>query len=169
MINIREYELLSLETGAFKDIELEILKETLNAWKERPGNPYNLIELRDGRVLAGFCLYYRSPHTDHTYDLHTFVVGRDYRNGAVGPRLLELLEERIREDGAYAVIRVETSKIKEHTISATFYEDRGFQTIGHIPGFYDDDNDYFIYVKAVQALPAGPEPATEAAAGQAGE
>jgi len=145
MINIREYELLSLETGAYRDIELDILKETLAAWKESPGSPFELIELRDGTVLAGF-------------DVHTIVVGRDYRNKAVGPRLIELLEERLLAARSYAVIRVETSKVKESAIGDSFFQNDGFQTIGHIPSFYDAENDYYIYVKAVSsARPKPPE------------
>lgn len=149
MINIREYELLTLETGAFKDIELDILKEALEAWKLNPGNPYELIELRDGRMLAGYCLYYRSPNTEYTYDVHSFVVGRDYRSSAVGQRLLELLEEAILAKERYAVLRVETSRTKEASLGAEFFNMNGFQTIGHIPGFYELDNDYYIYVRAV--------------------
>jgi len=152
MINIREYELLSLETGAYRDIELDILKETLAAWKESPGKPFELLELRDGIILAGFCLYYRSPNTDYTFDVHTFVVGRDYRNGAVGPRLMAMLEENLLKTNTYAVIRAETSKVKEQAIAEAFYQNAGFQTIGHIPGFYDSDNDYYIYVKAVSTI-----------------
>jgi len=152
MITIREYELLSLETGAYRDIELDILKETLAAWKESPGLPFELIELRDGMVLAGFCLYHKSSNTDCTYDVHTFIVGRDYRNRAVGPRLVELLEERLLETRNYAVIRVETSKVKENAIGDSFFQTSGFQTIGHIPGFYDAENDYYMYVKAVSKI-----------------
>jgi ribosomal protein S18 acetylase RimI-like enzyme len=153
MINIREYELVSLETGAYRDIELDILKETLAAWKESPGAPFELIELRDGVILAGFCLYYKAPNTDYTYDVHTFVVGRDYRNRVVGPRLVELLEERLLESRKYAVVRVETSKVKEEAIGDAFFQANGFQTIGHIPAFYDTENDYYIYVKAVSSIP----------------
>jgi len=165
MITIREYELLSLETGAYRDIELDILKETLAAWKESPGTPFELIELRDGLVLAGFCLYHKSANTEYTYDVHTFIVGRDYRNRAVGPRLVELLEERLLESRTYAVIRVETSKVKETAIGDSFFQTSGFQTIGHIPGFYDSENDYFMYVKAVSKIKpkVNPEPSVQTA------
>ncbi|GAB1456201.1 MAG: GNAT family N-acetyltransferase [Spirochaetia bacterium] len=158
MINIREYELLSLETGAYRDIELDILREALATWKENPGAPFELIELRDGALLAGFCLYYRSPNTDFTYDVRAFVVGRDYRNKAVGPRLIELLEERLLEKGSYSVIRIETSQVKEEAVGDNFFLSTGFQTIGHIPDFYAPENDYYIYVKSVSlAMPKAPE------------
>ena len=152
MINIREYELVSLETGAYRDIEVDILKKTLPTWKENPGKPFELIELRDGSILAGFCLYYHAPNTEYTFDVHTFVVGRDYRNKAVGPRLIELLEERLLETRKYAVIRMETSKVKENAIGDEFFQSIGFQTIGHIPGFYDAENDCSIYVKPVTSI-----------------
>jgi ribosomal protein S18 acetylase RimI-like enzyme len=161
MINIREYELLTMETGSYRDIELDMLRETLTAWKENPGKPYELIELRDGMVLAGFCLYYRSPNTDYTFDIHAFVIGRDYRNKAVGPRIIELLQERIAGQLPYAVMRIETSRVKETAIGDRFFESAGFQTIGHIPGFYAVDNDYYIYVRAVSAVkPEKQEPHT---------
>lgn len=156
MINVREYELLTMETSAYRDIELDILKETLAAWKEKPGDPYELIELRDGLILAGFCLFYHSPNTEYTYDVHTFVVGQDYRNKAVGPRLLELLEEQLLTKRSYAVIRIETSRLKEEAIGDGFYSANGFQIIGHIPGFYEEENDYYIYVKAASSVPKTP-------------
>ena len=56
MIDNREYESLARETGALRDIELEILKETISTWRERPGDPYTLIEVRDGKILAGFAV-----------------------------------------------------------------------------------------------------------------
>ncbi|HOX91904.1 MAG TPA: GNAT family N-acetyltransferase [Spirochaetales bacterium] len=164
MINVREYELLTLETGAYRDIELDILKETLAAWKDRPGQPYELIELRDGMTLAGFCLFYRAPNTEYTYDIHTFVVGQDYRNKAVGPRLVELLEQQLLERGAFTVIRIETSKVKETSIADGFFESCGFQNIGHIPGFYEAENDYYIYVRAVSSRPVAAH--SEAASGE---
>lgn len=148
-MNINEYMQISRETGAYMDIELDILEETLRIWKEKPGVNFELIELRDGSILAGFCLYNKIPHTDFSFDIISFIVGRDYKNKAVGTRLLELLEENLNKNLHYTIIRVETSYIKEHALGDNFFLDSGFQMLGHIPSFYDKDNDYFIYIKAV--------------------
>ncbi|MBN1242138.1 MAG: GNAT family N-acetyltransferase [Spirochaetales bacterium] len=148
MIDVREYEQLVLETGAYRDIELDILGETLEVWKERPGQPYTLVEIRDGKQLAGFCLYHKAQATEYTYDIHTLIVGRDYRGKGVGTRLVELVRDEIVTRERYAIIRSETSKTKEKAIEPGFYEANGFETIGHIPDFYENENDYYIYARA---------------------
>ncbi|MCK7506482.1 MAG: hypothetical protein MZV70_22120 [Desulfobacterales bacterium] len=42
-----------MESGVYKDIELDILIDTLDSWKSRPGSPYSLVEVRDSREPAG--------------------------------------------------------------------------------------------------------------------
>ena len=74
MIDLRECEVLARETGAFKDIELEILKEAISAWQARPGDPYTIMELRDGKVLAGFALACRETRTDYSFNLRAICV-----------------------------------------------------------------------------------------------
>ncbi len=165
-MNINEYMQISRESGAYRDIELDILEETLRIWKENPGVNFEIIELRDGSILAGFCLYNKIPHTDFSFDIISFIVGRDYKNKPVGIRLLELLEENLVQNRHYSIIRVETSCIKEQALGDNFFLDSGFQMLGHIPSFYDRDNDYFIYIKAVfppknEALPDNMEKSSE--------
>ncbi|MBP7096824.1 MAG: GNAT family N-acetyltransferase [Spirochaetia bacterium] len=166
MIDVREYEQLALETGAYRDIELDILGETLEVWKERPGQPYTLVEIRDGKQLAGFCLYHKAQATEYTYDIHTLAVGRDYRGKGVGTRLVELVRDEIVTREPYGIIRSETSKAKERAIEPGFYEANGFETIGHIPDFYENENDYYIYARAATRAeaPLEGEPGAESAA-----
>lgn len=152
MININEYIQLSQETGAFRDIELDILEEALQVWKANPGAQFELIELRDGAVLAGFCLYNKAGHTDFSFDIHNLIVGRDYKNKFVGLKLVELLEENLRKHNNFSIIRIETSCAKESVLGSNFYLDMDFMLLGHIPSFYDKNNDYFIYIKSVSAL-----------------
>lgn len=152
MVNISEIELLSIETNVFEDIELEILKETLKVWKEKPGDPYELVELRDGRTLAGFCLFYKTPDTEYTFDIHSFVLGSAYRNSALGGSLLALVTGKISSMMGYAVLRTETSRKKESSLTEGFYQAHGFQLIGHIPDFYKSDNDYYIYMKQISPV-----------------
>ncbi len=154
MVNISEYELLSIETNAFEDIELDILKESLKVWKENPGNPYELTEMRDGRILAGFCLFYKTMDTEYSFDIHSFVVSSIYRNTALGGSLLSLVLEKISGMVNCGVLRVETSRNKELSVGDGFFQAHGFQLMGHIPDFYKSGNDYYIYVKQIcQAEP----------------
>jgi len=147
--DITEYEYLVLELQILKEIELDILHETLLTWKQNPGDPYMVTEIRDGKQLAGFCIYYQSPNTEYSYDIHTFCVGVNYRHTQVADDLLYQLEQELLKKHTHAVIRVETSQSKEMAIRENFYFNAGFQKIGHIPSYYELGNDYFIYSKSI--------------------
>lgn len=149
MMETRDYEQLALESGVYKDIELDILIDTLDSWKARPGSPYSLVEVRDSREPAGFCLFQRAANTESTFDIHTFLVGRDYRGKGAAEKLLDLLAEEILASVRSAMIRIETSSTKENAVEPRFFTARGFETIGHIPDFYGPGNDYWIYAKQV--------------------
>lgn len=149
MMETRDYEQLALESGVYKDIELDILIDTLESWKARPGSPYSLVEVRDSREPAGFCLFHRASNTESTFDIHTFLVGRDYRGKGASDKLLELLSEEVLSSTRSAMIRIETSSVKEAAVEPRFFSSRGFETIGHIPDFYGPGNDYWIYAKQV--------------------
>ncbi len=149
MMETRDYEQLALESGVYKDIELDILIDTLDSWKARPGSPYSLVEVRDSREPAGFCLFQRAANTESTFDVHTFLVGRDYRGKGAAEKLLDLLTEEILASVRSAMVRIETSSLKENAVEPRFFSAHGFETIGHIPDFYGPGNDYWIYAKQV--------------------
>lgn len=147
--DIKDYMQLAAETGAYKDIELDILKETLVAWTERPGNPCSVVELRDGKVLAGFAVFARTPGTDYTWDVRAMCVDSIYRGKGVGQRLSDLIEEEILASHPQGIIRFELSRRKEAAVGEGFLLDRGYTLIGHIEAFYDVGDDYFIFAKHV--------------------
>lgn len=149
MTDIRDYLQLAREAGAYKDIELEILKETLLAWTERPGDPCSVVELRDGRVLAGFAVFARTAGTEYTWDVRALCVDPIYRGKGVGERLADLIEEEILSAHPQGIIRVEISKRKEDAVGSGFLLARGFSLIGHIESFYESGDDYYIYAKHV--------------------
>ncbi|NLJ45874.1 MAG: GNAT family N-acetyltransferase [Treponema sp.] len=152
MMETRDYEQLALESGVYKDIELDILIDTLESWKSRPGSPFSLVEVRDSREPAGFCLFQRASNTTSTFDIHTFLVGRDYKGKGAADKLLELLTEEILSSVRSAMIRVEVSSMKENAVEPGFFTARGFEILGHIPDFYGPGNDYWIYAKQVNRI-----------------
>ena len=147
MIDLSEYEGLAHETGAFKDIELDILKESLTAWQERPGDPYSVIEIRDGKQLAGFAVMCREAGTEYTYDLRGIFVERSYVGKGVSGSLIGMIEDEVLKTERSAILRFETSKRKEATLDSGALAGRGFSLIGHIPDFYAPGDDYFMYAK----------------------
>ncbi len=156
MIEPREFVNLARETGAFKDIELEILRESLAAWQKRPGDPYRLLELRDGKVLAGFALMCREPNTEYSFDVRALCVGPDYIGTGAAGGVVALLEDEVLRLGDSGILRVETSSRKEKAIDAGLLAELGFTLIGHIPDFYEPGDDYYMYAKHLRRPGGGP-------------
>ncbi len=169
MIEIREYEQLAKDTGAFKDIELDMLKETLQAWKVKPGDPFTLLDLRDGRILAGFAILARAPDTDFTFDVRAICIERAYIGTGVGRRLIEMVEEEAMSDTSSAIVRFETSRRKEDAIGRGVFTESGYLAIGHIADFYEAGDDYFIYAKHLHRSPKKAEPKAAAPAAEPGK
>jgi GNAT superfamily N-acetyltransferase len=155
MTDPREFEGLARETGAFKDIELEILKESISAWLERPGDPYSILELRDGKTLGGFAVVCKEAGTEYSYDLRAFCVDPRYIGKGVGERILALVAEELLRKEASAILRIETSSRKEAAIGKGLLAASGFALIGHIPDFYEAGDDFFMYAKHLRRTAAG--------------
>jgi hypothetical protein len=151
MIDLREYEDLARESGAYTDIELDILSEALGAWSKSPGDPDVLVELRDGKTLAGFALMRREGAAENTFNAQAICVGPPYLGPGATRSLLAELEDEIRKKSDSAILRIETSTMKTSAFGAAALEGAGYSLIGHIPDFYARGNDYFMYAKHLHA------------------
>jgi hypothetical protein len=155
MIDIHEYEQLARETGAYRDIELDILQETLQSWQSSPGDPYTILELRDGKILAGFAVLSRATNTEFTFDVRSLCVERGYLEKRVGRSLLDMLENEVLRLEASAIVRFEISRLKEDAVGKGLFIEAGYALIGHIKDFYTEGNDYFIYAKYLRRVVDG--------------
>ncbi len=149
MIDLHDYEDLALESGAFKDIELDILKEILVEWQERPDTSHTVLELRDGKILAGFVAFCREAGTDYSFELRFLCVDRAYVGKGVAEALLDSIEEEVLRREASAIIRIETSTKKESTVGAGAFSAKAYATMGHITDFYGPGDDYYMYAKHI--------------------
>lgn len=152
-IDFREFERAASNTGVFKGVEVDILHETLVSWSSSPGNPYTVLELRDGKTLAAFAIVSRSSGRDSTHDIRYIVLDRDYRSTEGGKRILEMIDEDLLAKNSYGVIRLETSGKKLGNLGVECYEASGYRIIGHIAGYYGDDDDYYYLMKTVYRNP----------------
>ncbi|MBL8966418.1 MAG: GNAT family N-acetyltransferase [Spirochaetaceae bacterium] len=151
-------------------MELEILKETFQSWKARPGDPFTILELRDGRLLAGFAVFTRAQNTDFTFDIVAICVDQGYHGKGVGERLVEMIEEEARRIAGSAIVRIETSLRKEEAADSGLFASSGYALLGHIVDFYGEGNDYFMYARylgADRAEAPGDSPAAAVAAAAA--
>jgi GNAT superfamily N-acetyltransferase len=167
MTAIGEYGDLARGIGAFKDIELDILDETLRAWSERPGDPHTLLEIRDGRTLAGFAVLCRASNTEFTFDVRAFCVDLPYLGKGVAERLVSMLEEEVLRIGPAGILRLETSSRKEAAIGKGVMEAAGYALIGHIAGFYGGEDDFYMYAKHLRRPAVGDPPSAAAGAAPA--
>jgi GNAT superfamily N-acetyltransferase len=156
MIDIKEYESLARETKAYRDIEIEILKEAFASWEKEPDAPYTFLELRDGRVLAAFAAMCREANTDYTFTVQTICLAPPYLGKGVAEKLLSMIEEEALRLGISAILRFELSSEKRQAFSESSFDNSGYTLIGHIPSFYGPGNDYFMYAKHMhRKMPKG--------------
>jgi ribosomal protein S18 acetylase RimI-like enzyme len=148
-MDIREYEALARETGAYKDIEIEILRESLASWEKRPNEPYTIMEIRDGKILAAFLALLHEEGTDYSYTIQTICVDPSYLETGVVDKLLDGLEAECLKLRPSAILRFELSSEKEKALGLGVLESRGYGLIGHIPDFYAKGSDYFMYAKII--------------------
>ena len=148
-IDMQEFERVAGNTGVFKGVEIDLLHETLLSWKSSPGDPYTVLELRDGKTLAAYAIISKVTSRESTYDIRYFVVDRDYRSTAGGKSLFALIDENLLKKSSYAVIRLETSGKKLASLGASSFEEAGYKSIGHILGYYGKDDDYFYLIKTI--------------------
>jgi GNAT superfamily N-acetyltransferase len=149
MVDPREYVNLARESGAFKDIELDILQETISAWVERPGDPTVVVEIRDGKVLAGFAIMCKEASSEFTFDIRAICIDPHYIGKGVADSIIEALEDQALLRESSTILRAETSSKKEMAVDAGVFPQNGFALIGHIPDFYESGDDYFMFAKHI--------------------
>ena len=148
-IDFREYEKVASNTGVFKGVELDLLRETLRSWRETPSDPYTLLELRDGKALVAFAIIGKITGRNSTYDIRYIVVDRDYRSTSGCAHLLSMIDEELLKNSPYAVIRIEISTQRLISLGAIKFEESGYKLIGHIPEYYGEGDDYYYFVRTI--------------------
>lgn len=144
---ISRYVDIALSVKAFRDNELEILKQVLEDSQNNPQTTYNaLLEILNNE-LAGFLVYGRTPLTEYSWDIYWLIVHRDFQRKGIGRKLIERAEVCIVAKSPNAVVRVETSTKKEYSAAHGLYKRARFQEIGKLPNFYADGDDLIIFYK----------------------
>ena len=143
----KEYLELARESGGYSDIELDMLEEFLRVRAGDPDGSLIVTEIRDGRVLAAFAATRREGALESTFTVAAACVGPNYTSTEAPANLLAELEGDVLRRAESAILRIETSTAKSSAFPAGAVERAGFSLIGHIPDFYAEGNDYFMYVK----------------------
>jgi ribosomal protein S18 acetylase RimI-like enzyme len=140
---------LTGETGFFKPLELVALGEVFDDYF-RDNRDYGHLALveADGDRVLGFVYFAPVPMTEGTWSLYWIVVAKDQQGRGLGRRLLEAVENEVRErDGR--LLLIETSALPKYESTREFYRRRGYLTAAEIPDYYAEGDGLVIYSKRV--------------------
>ncbi len=126
---------------------MELIDIALKNPDQKDYKIYCLVNDQD-RPLGYLC-YGLAPMTQGTFDLYWIVVDPQYQNQGIGSKLMDFLEEQVRQEKGRIVL-IETSSTPEYDKTQKFYKQRGFQEVGRVPDYYVPGNDRVTYYKRYQ-------------------
>ena len=137
------------ETGVFREDEVAVALEVLDAWFDHPGQDYTAVGAfsHDGKLL-GYACYGPTPCTLGTWDLYWIAVAPRTQRTGVGTRLLQEVERRLARDSARLVL-IETSSQPVYEKTRRFYLRHGYPEVARVPDFYSEGDDRVIYAKRI--------------------
>ncbi|MHB8708134.1 MAG: GNAT family N-acetyltransferase [Desulfuromonadales bacterium] len=134
-------------TEAFTTAEVEVAMELLEIVINQPQqSDYEVAVAEALGKVAGYVLFGPVPATMGNFDLYWIAVDPAAQGTGVGQRLLEHVEEEVRQRGGRMVC-LETSSQGGYSRTRSFYEKAGYQLESRIRDFYKPGDDRLTYVK----------------------
>jgi ribosomal protein S18 acetylase RimI-like enzyme len=148
--DIEIYVEIARVTGAFKNSELDVLREVIQDSRAQSCQDYLMLDERsqDGAVL-GFVILGSTSMTEFTWDVYWLVVNKDFHRRGIGKQLIKKTEQLVAQKFGRAVLRVEASGRPENLSVLNFYRSAGFVEAGRIPDFYSRGDDLVVFYKSV--------------------
>ncbi len=135
-------------TGAFKDFEVDVAMELVDAALTRPGqddyHPYVLVE-EDGTVAAYAC-FGKNPMTKSTFDLYWLATRADRMGKGHGRAIVAFVEDEVRRRGGTLLV-IETSSKESYGATREFYLKIGCTLAAQIADYYDRGDDKLISLR----------------------
>ncbi len=140
---------LTDETGFFKPMEVETLREVLDDYHavNHIHNHRGFAWEEGGKVL-GYVYYAPAAMTDRTWYLYWIAVSKDTQGQGLGGRLLEFVEQDIRDQGGRLLL-IETSSTPHYEPTRRFYLKYGYTLAANIPDYYADGDGLVVFSKRV--------------------
>jgi ribosomal protein S18 acetylase RimI-like enzyme len=132
-------------TEAEVDIAVELVDERL-AKGAASGYEFHFME-SDGAV-RGYACYGEIPCTVGSFDLYWVAVDKSQQRRGIGKLLVELVEERLREQGGRKVY-IETSSKPLYDPTRAFYARCGYREVARFPDFYAPGDGKVVYEKTL--------------------
>lgn len=141
-------ERLLRATGVFRDDEIAVALEVIDAFLAAPDRDYSARAATTGTgELAGYVVYGPTPCTIGTWDVYWIAVAPELQRAGVGTLLLDAVEHALH--GRARLILVETSGQPMYENTRAFYQRRGYDEVARVPDFYADGDDRVILARRV--------------------
>jgi D-alanine-D-alanine ligase len=142
-------------TGMFRDDEVVVALEVVDAYLARPGQDYTALGAftRAGE-LVGYSCHGPTPCTLGTFDLYWIAVDPTAQRAGVGSALLQEVERRLAQEDARLLL-IETSSQPRYLPTRRFYERHGYHEVARVPEFYAPGDDRVIFAKRIHPVRRG--------------
>jgi ribosomal protein S18 acetylase RimI-like enzyme len=141
---------LAEQTGVFSSHEVEGFAEVLEDYHdEEQYNGHLACTWEEDGAVTGFVYYAPADLTDGgTWDLWWIIVAKARQGRGLGARLLDLVEQSVRQEGGYQLL-IETSSLPQYEPTRRFYLKYGYHVITRIPDYYAEGDDLIIFRKRI--------------------
>ena len=140
---------VALSTGVFNNIDLEGLISILINYYEQPDVDYSILKKIKEKNLIGFIIYGRAPLTEFGWEIYWLAVHKSHQKNGMGKELVENVQNIISKTQNKFIFRIETSSDQKYNGTRQVYNKLGFIESGHIPHFFDKNNDLIILSKSI--------------------
>ncbi len=145
--DLPELERILMATDAFTTAEVAVAMELLEiVIKEPEQRDYEVAVAEALGKVAGYVLFGQVAATVGSFDLYWIAVDPAAQGTGVGQRLIEHVEEEVRQRGGRMVC-LETSSQGGYSRTRSFYEKAGYLLESRIRDFYKPGDDRLTYVK----------------------
>jgi ribosomal protein S18 acetylase RimI-like enzyme len=128
------------------DIAIELIDTVLKDERQKDYKIDCMVDDQDQPV--GYICYGPTPMTQGTFDLYWIVVDPNFQGKGIGSKLLDFLEEGVREKGGQMIL-ADTSTIPQYEKTKNFYIQNGFQEVAKVPDYYYPGNDRVTFCKRI--------------------
>jgi ribosomal protein S18 acetylase RimI-like enzyme len=142
---------LAEETGAFKPVEIQALKEVLDDYHSTMHKLGHrcVTDEHEGQIQA-FAYYAPAAMTDRTWYLYWIGVTKRLQGHGLGGTLLRYVEDDIRKAHGRLML-IETSSQAHYAPTRMFYFKQGYEQAAVIADYYADRDDMVVFRKRLQS------------------
>ncbi len=129
-----------------KTVAIELIDEAIANPNHEYYNVY--VFVNDGKILGYHCVGKRAL-TDGVYDLYWIVVGPNSQNMGIGKKLLDHVEEFVKEKNGRWIL-AETSSKEDYNATRNFYFRNKYSIVSEIKDFYKVKDDLIVFGKYIK-------------------